>query len=128
MKSAIDDMSTHLIGKSIRVIDAFRLGCKGDLNSQPHPRSVLIKLESCWDKRLLLASCRKLKGYSDYKLFIHEDLPPEARAIRRAKYSSGSASTMSSASDPPTTSSNSTGSHLSKQPSLSAQSQLHHEP
>ena len=88
MKSAIDDMSTHLIGKSVRVTDAFRLGRRGEVNPQSRPRPVLIKLESCWDKRLLLASCRKLKGYSDHKLFIREDLPPEARANRRAKLQS----------------------------------------
>ena len=27
-KSAIDSMSTHLIGKTVKVLDAFRLGCK----------------------------------------------------------------------------------------------------
>ena len=84
MKSAIDDMSIHLIGKVVRVIDAFRLGRKPDASSQARPRPVLIKLENCWDKRLLLAACRKLKGYSDHKLFIREDLPPEARISRRA--------------------------------------------
>ena len=47
------------------------------VNSCPHP--ILIKLESCWDKWLLSASCRKLEGYSQHKLFIHEDLPPDAR-------------------------------------------------
>lgn len=98
MKSAIDDMSTHLIGKSIRVTDAFRLGRRGEVNSQSRPRPVLIKLESCWDKRLLLASCRKLKGYSDHKLFIREDLPPEARANRRSTLPSRRAVTESSAS------------------------------
>lgn len=69
MKSAIDAMSTHLIQKSVYVTDAFRLGRKGDLSSLSRPHPILIKLESCWDKRLLLASCRKLKGYSDYKLY-----------------------------------------------------------
>ena len=33
MKSAIDAMSTHLIGKSVHVTDVFRLGRKGDLSS-----------------------------------------------------------------------------------------------
>ena len=60
MKSAIDDMSTHLIGKSIRVTDAFHLGRRSEVNPQSRPCPILIKLESCWDKRLLLASSRNL--------------------------------------------------------------------
>ena len=52
-------------------------------SSQTRPRQVLIKLENCWDKRLLLAACRKLKVYLDHKLFIREDLPPEACLSRR---------------------------------------------
>ena len=83
-KSAIDKMSIHLIGRAARLNDAFRLGRKPAINSQSRPRPLLIKFESCWDKRLILASCRKLKGYSDYKLFIRDDLLPEARPIRRA--------------------------------------------
>ena len=98
MKSAIDDMSTHLIGKSIRVTDAFRLGRRSEVNPQSRPRPILIKLESCWDKRLLLASSRKLKGYSDHKLFIREDLPPEARGNRRSTLSSKRAATDTPAS------------------------------
>lgn len=31
-KSAIDNMSTHLIGKTVRVNDAFRLGQKSNIN------------------------------------------------------------------------------------------------
>ena len=67
-KSAIDDMTNDLIGKSIRVINAFHLGRRSHSNNilQMRPRPILIKLDSCWDK--LLASCRKLKGYSNNKL------------------------------------------------------------
>ena len=43
---------------------------------------MLIKLDNCWDRRLLLSSCRKLKYYSVSRLFLHEDLPPEARTSR----------------------------------------------
>ena len=106
MKSAIDDMSTHLIGKAVRVIDAFRLSHKsvaGDSHSRPRP--VLIKLESCWDKRLLLAACRKLKGYSDHKRFIREDLPPEARNTRRTSSNSGTGASGGTVTRTPSTSS-----------------------
>ena len=103
--SAIDDMSTHLIGKVVRASDALRLGRKPDINSQSCPRPILIKFESCWDKRLILASCRKLKGYSNHKLFIREDLPPEAHPTRRAvtdrNTSNSATSSSNSNSDPP---------------------------
>ena len=88
-KTAIEDMTTHLIGRCVKVADAFRLGRRPEHSTQldARPQPILIRLENCWDKRLLLSSCRKLKGYSSHKLFIREDLPPEAR--RRKPISSG---------------------------------------
>ena len=50
------------------------------LSAWPWP--LLIKLESTCDKRLLLASSRKLKGYTISRLFLREDLPPEARSAK----------------------------------------------
>ena len=79
-------MSTFLIGKTINVVDAFRLGHKSELNNT-RPRPLLIKVDNFWDRRLLLSSCRKLKGYSVSKLFLREDLPPEARASKRKEQS-----------------------------------------
>ena len=82
---AIDDMSNHLIGKTVVVLDAFRLGCRNDQCSctvRPHP--LLIKLGSVWDRRLLLASCCKLKGFTDNRLYLREDLPPELREKRNS--------------------------------------------
>ena len=80
-KTAIVNMSMHLIGKSIKLVDAFRLGRKSESTST-RPRPLLIKLDNFWDRRLLLAACRKLKGYSDSRLFLREDLPPDARSRR----------------------------------------------
>ena len=80
-KTAIDNMSMHLIGKSIKLVDAFRLRRKSESTST-RPRPLLIKLDNFWDRRLLLAACRKLKGYSDSRLFLREDLPPDARSRR----------------------------------------------
>ena len=56
------------------------------------PRPLLIKLCNVWDKRLVLSSKRKLKGYSVSNVFLREDLPLEirkARALKRQKESSG---------------------------------------
>ena len=74
-KSAIDNMTNHLIGKTVVVVDTVRLRQKVDVNtnSNSRPRPILIKLNSCWDKRLLLASYRKLNslptkdGYTRHK-------------------------------------------------------------
>ena len=80
-KTAIDNVFTYLIGKNVKVVDAFRLGRKSEAGNA-RPRPMLIKLDNCWDKRLLLSSCHKLKDYSVSRLFLREDLPPEARTSR----------------------------------------------
>ena len=82
-KSVIDEVTTHMIGRSVRIRDAFCIGRKkpnSDESSRPRP--LLIKLDSCWDRRILLSSRRSLKFFEKYKLFIREDLPPQARKTR----------------------------------------------
>ena len=58
------------------MVDTVHLGRKVDVNanSNSHPHPILIKLNSCWDKHLLLASCHKLRGYFQHELFLSEDL------------------------------------------------------
>ena len=81
--SEIDDISTHLVGRTIKVKDAFRLGRKPSVEVRDNvdgtkqglrPRPLLIKCESVWERRLLLASRRNLKNFEKYKLFLREDL------------------------------------------------------
>ena len=74
-------MSLFLIGKTINIVDAFRLGRRPELSSN-RPRFLLIKLENFWDRRLLLSSCRKLKDYNVNRLFLRENLPSEARSSK----------------------------------------------
>ena len=94
-KTATDDMTAHLIGRSVEVADAFRLGKRPDVSSlsDVRPRPILIKLKNYWDKRQLLSSCRKLKDYSVNKLFIRENLPPEARQRKPPQSTSDNSST-----------------------------------
>ena len=76
--------------------------------STARPCPLLIKLDSSWDRRLLLASCRKLKGYTTHKLFLREDLPPEARITKykadnidiKIKYIPGTAQRLSNTTTP----------------------------
>ena len=87
-KSDLDDVSNHLIGRPVEVLDAFRLGRKPNLpnaaaDSSTRPRPLLIKCASAWDRQLLLASRRKLKDFTKYKLFLCEDLPPDERHSKR---------------------------------------------
>ena len=66
-KTAIDNMFTYLIGKNVKIVDAFRLGHRSETSAWPRP--LLIKLDNYWDRRLLLSSCRKLKDYTVVNLF-----------------------------------------------------------
>ena len=101
-KAKIDKIFQHLNGESIRVRDIYRLGRRKDLvvkdgssevlmedfqEKPSRPRPVLVKLESVWDRRLLLANRRQLKTYTAHKIFIREDIPLEIR-LKNLKSSS----------------------------------------
>ena len=97
-KSDLDDVSNHLIGRSVEVLDVFRLGRKPNLpnaaadpSTSPNtrPRPLLIKCANAWDRRLLLASRRKLKNFTKYKLFLREDLSPDECRSKRSPGSDG---------------------------------------
>ena len=114
-KSDLDDVSNHLIGRSVEVLDAFRLGRKPYLPnaasdpttpSNTRPRPPLMKSANAWDRHLLLASRRKLKNFTKYKLFLREDLSPDERHRKR---SSGSVGTVTN-THPPTVPSQATSS------------------
>ena len=80
-KSAIDEISEFLIGKTVNIRNAVRLGQRKSPDSDSaftRPRPILITLESDWDKRLLLSKCRNLKGFSTYeRLYLRADFPPD---------------------------------------------------
>ena len=100
-KSMYDDTLQFVAGKTVPWNDAFRLGRKKvpeNLIDPPRPRPVLIKLCNEWDRRILLASRRKLKDYRIKKVFLREDLPLEARKERAHRYNGSS---MSSKHPPP---------------------------
>ena len=84
-----DDTLQFVAGETVPWNDAFRLGRKKvpeNLIDPPRPRPVLIKLCNEWDRRILLASRRKLKDYRIKKVFLREDLPLEARKERAHRY------------------------------------------
>ena len=56
-KSVVDEVTIHLIGKSVGIRDAFRIGRKKpNSGKSSRSRPLLIKLDNCWDRRILLNS------------------------------------------------------------------------
>ena len=90
-----NDLYQFIFTNKTCIYDAFRLGRKKvpeNLIDPPRPRPVLIKLCNEWDRRILLASRRKLKDYRIKKVFLREDLPLEARKERAHRYNGSSES------------------------------------
>jgi len=75
----VSDVLHFVAGRDVEVSDAFRLG-KYKSNSE-RARPILISLKSVWDKRLVLANCRRLSECDDYmkKVYIVADEPVETR-------------------------------------------------
>ena len=84
-KCSIDEVFKFAAGKSVPWNDAFRIGRKkpaDDSCEDRRPRPLLVKLDSEWDRRILLSSRYKLKGYEAAKVFLREDLPLDIRKDR----------------------------------------------
>ena len=65
------------VGRKVTIADCKRIGrFSSDLIRS---RPLLVRLASVWDRRLLLSCKYKLKGFSEAKLFVREDRPPNAR-------------------------------------------------
>ena len=65
------------VGRRVAIADCKQIGkfSSESVRSQP----LLVRLASVWDRRLLLSSKYKLKGFSEAKLFVREDRPPNER-------------------------------------------------
>ncbi len=102
-KSAVDEVLESLAGRPVPIKDLVRLG---KLNAQTggppqRPRPVLIKFSTAWDRRLVLASKRKLKEFRIERLFIREDLSPQVRLERQKPSTSSNSAKPSSSSYTP---------------------------
>ena len=88
LRQSVDELLTFVVGRPVPINDLFRLGRlkpPGDSMSSPplRPRPVILKLSSAWDRRLVLSTVRKLKGYAIKRIFIREDLSLEDRQKRK---------------------------------------------
>ena len=85
-RSVIDEVALHLISRPVSIKDAFRIDRrKPNSDESSRPRPLLIKLNNYWDRRLLLAARFTLKSFEKYKLYLREDLPPQARQSSNRK-------------------------------------------
>ena len=75
-KEKVDIMLTYLTGTTIDIRDLFRIG-RFKKEAEHTSRSVLVKLSSSWDRKVVLLNKRKLKNYHISRLFVREDLAPE---------------------------------------------------
>ena len=77
-RSEIAKVLSILSGRTIQIADAIRLGGRF---SPDKTRPVLVKLQSVWDRRLILASARQLASIDEFKhVFIKPDQSlPERR-------------------------------------------------
>ena len=86
-KALADEILEFVAGRPVSIGDLVRLGRpKKQPDADPfacRPRPVFIKLTSSWDRRLVLASKRKLKEFRISRLFLREDLSLEKRQKRR---------------------------------------------
>ena len=61
------------VGRRVIIADCKRIGKFSSESIRSRP--LLVRLASVWDRRLLLSSKYKLKGFSKAKLFVREDRP-----------------------------------------------------
>jgi prefoldin subunit 5 len=73
-RNKIDTVFHFILGRNVDIDDAFRMGSYRDGKVRP----ILVKLKSIWDRRLLLASCKKLKDFPD-RVFVRPDETIDAR-------------------------------------------------
>lgn len=108
LKDVIDEMLQLLVGKPVAVNDIMRIGrVKRESEAAIGPQGpcpVLIKLDTVWNRRLVLVSKCKLKDFRIERLFIREDLSFEARRklaeLRLAKVKGNANTSTSNLSQP----------------------------
>lgn len=65
-------------GREVQIADAFRIGGR---YSEGRKRPVLVKLQSAWDRRIVVSGARRLAGDTDFRgrVYINADEPVEVR-------------------------------------------------
>ena len=86
-RDELNNVFKFIVGREVEINDSFRLG----RYTEGKVRPILVKLNTAWDRRLILYSCNKLKTYP-IKVYINADESLEdrrkktlARLSRRAE-------------------------------------------
>jgi len=76
-RRTVDDVLHHVTGRSVDVVDVFRIGrfVSGKV------RPVIVRLRTVWDRRIILGNCYKLKDFGS-PVFI---VPDETLEVRRKR-------------------------------------------
>ena len=83
-KKIVDEVLEFLSGKQVQIKDIFHLGRFTNLqSSSSHPRLLLIKLCTVWDRKLVLLQKSKLRDFHIKCLFIREDVAPDHKLRQR---------------------------------------------
>ena len=76
-RQKVDEVLKFVTEHDVDCVDMFRIGRYNDTKTRP----IIVKLRTAWDRRIILASCNKLKNYKD-KVFISPDESIESRRKR----------------------------------------------
>ena len=96
----VDEVFEFLSGKQVQIKDIFRLGrFKRSQLSSSHPRPLLIKLCTAWDRKLILLRKTKLKEFRIKRLFLREDVAHDHKLRQRQSDPSSKSNAPSSALD-----------------------------
>ena len=82
-KMLVDEVLEFLSGKHIPIKDVFCLGKYVQPSASSHPRPILIKLCTAWDRKLVLLHKTSLKNFRIKSLFLREDMPPDHKLRSR---------------------------------------------
>ena len=100
-KGIVDEMFDFLIGKQVQIKDILRLGrFRSPASPSSHPRPLLIKLCTVWDRKLLLLHKSNLREFRIKRLFLREDVAPDHK-LRQRKSVPPSTASASGTSLPP---------------------------
>ena len=80
-KRVVDEALEFLVNKPLHISDMFRLGKFSRTAS--HPRPLLVKVSSAWDRKLILLHKSRLRDLRITRLFICEDDPSEHKLCQR---------------------------------------------
>jgi hypothetical protein len=86
--ATLSNALTHVAGRPVEIVNAFRIGKFNATNARPRP--IIVRLRNVWDRRLLVSNARKLAELPEFRrVGIAPDEPLETRrrhTMKRLQY------------------------------------------